>query len=266
MAGLSERERMLATVERSPRAAAAHDRAGWVSLFTADGRIEDPVGSRPHFGRDQIGRFYDTFIGPRDIAFHRDLDIVLGSVVLRDVELEVSMGSAVTMYIPAVLRYDLREERGQWHIGELRAYWELPAMMVQFLRRGPSAAAPALRLSAALWTNQGLRGTVGFLAGFRRPATRCTTAVQGLLAAAARGDVPSVRRALSSTAAITLGDLEPLDAVELVEHLDGASVTKTTSAGSTVVTSVNSRHGRGILFAEVAGRGDAIGRIRYFPA
>jgi hypothetical protein len=61
---------LLAAVERSPEAA-AHDRAGWVGLFTVDGRIEDPVGSRPHVGQAQIGRFYDTFIGPRDIAFDR---------------------------------------------------------------------------------------------------------------------------------------------------------------------------------------------------
>jgi hypothetical protein len=55
---------LLAAVERSPEAAAAHDRAGWVGLFTVDGRIEDPVGSRSHVGQAQIGRFYDTFIGP----------------------------------------------------------------------------------------------------------------------------------------------------------------------------------------------------------
>jgi hypothetical protein len=32
-------------VERSPQAPAAHDRAGWVGLFSADVRIEDPVGA-----------------------------------------------------------------------------------------------------------------------------------------------------------------------------------------------------------------------------
>jgi len=107
---------LLAAVERSPQAAAAHDRTGWVGLFTVDGRVEDPVGSRPHAGPVEIGRFYDTFIGPRNIAFHRDLDIVFGTVVLRDLELEVTMGSAVTMHIPAFLRYDLREANGEWKI------------------------------------------------------------------------------------------------------------------------------------------------------
>lgn len=46
MGAAPDRERLLAAVERSPHAAAAHDRAGWVGLFTGDGRVEDPVGSR----------------------------------------------------------------------------------------------------------------------------------------------------------------------------------------------------------------------------
>lgn len=110
------RDELLAAVERSPQAAAAHDRAGWVGLFTGDARVEDPVGSQPQVGHEAIGRFYDTFIGPRDITFHRDLDIVSGTVVLRDLELEVAMDSAVTVFIPAFLRYDLRPVTGEWQI------------------------------------------------------------------------------------------------------------------------------------------------------
>lgn len=261
-----DRQHLLAAVERSPHAAAAHDRAGWVGLFTADGRVEDPVGARPHVGHEQIGRFYDTFIGPRDIKFHRDLDIVVGTAVLRDLELEVAMGSAVTMYIPAFLRYDLRETNGEWKIGELRAYWELPAMMLQFLRTGSGALRPALNLSKALLGNQGWRGTAGFVTGFRRVGARHQRLVTTFLDAAARADTFSAARALSSDAALTLGDRDPLDLVELVEQLDGAGSTKMISAGPTVAVSLNSGHGRAIVFADVAWRGDTITRIRYFPA
>ncbi len=260
-----DRERLLAAVERSPQAAGAHDHAGWVGLFTCDGRVEDPVGSRPHVGHEQIGRFYDTFIGPRDIKFHRDIDIVFGTTVLRDLELEVAMGPAVTMYIPAFLRYDLREANGQWLIGELRAYWELPAMMAQFLRTGPGALSPALHLSKGLVTNQGWRGTAGFMAGFRRVGALHQRLVRRFFAAVARGDTFAGARALSSRATITLGDRSPLELAELVEQLDGAAATKINSAGSTVAVSINSGHGRAIMFADVAWRGDAINRIRYFP-
>ena len=55
---------LLAAVEASPRATAGHDKSAWVGLFADDGRVEDPVGSRPHIGHAEIGRFYDTFIGP----------------------------------------------------------------------------------------------------------------------------------------------------------------------------------------------------------
>ena len=175
-----DREHLLAAVERSPQAFTVHDRDGWVGVFTADARVEDPVGSAPHVGQAEIGRFYDTFIGPRDIKFHRDLDIVFGTVVLRDLELEVAMGSAVTMFIPAFLRYDLREAHGEWQIAELRAYWELPAMMWQFLRTGSTALSPALQLSRSLLTNQRMRGTAGFMSGFRRVGARHKKLVRGI--------------------------------------------------------------------------------------
>ncbi len=261
-----DRESLLAAVERSPRAAAAHDRSGWVALFTADGRIEDPVGSRPHVGRTQIGRFYDTFIGPRDLTFPRDLDIVSGTVVLRDLGLEVVMGSAVTMHIPAFLRYDLRESNGHWLIAELRAYWELPAMMLQFLRSGSRAVSPALQLSRGLLGNQGLGGTAGFLTGFRGAGARQTNLVETFLGAAARGDEVAAARALSVNATVTLGDSDRLEGGELVERLRDARPAKAISAGRTVTVSLDSPHGRGILFADMAARGHPIDRIRYFPA
>lgn len=261
-----DREHLLAAVERSPQAAAAHDRAGWVGLFTIDASVEDPVGSRPHLGRAQIGEFYDTFIGPRDIKFHRDLDIVFGTAVLRDLELEVAMGSAVTMYIPAFLRYDLREANGDWQIAQLRAYWELPAMMRQFLRTGLRAISPALQLSRDLLGNQGLRGTAGFASGFRRVGARPKKVVETFLDAVARADKSAVAHALSPTATTTLGDTDPLDVAELVEQLNGVNWTKMNSAGPTVTVSLNSNHGRGIMFADVAWRANAINRIRYFPA
>lgn len=265
-----DRHSLLAAVERSPQAAAAHDRAGWVGLFTGNGRVEDPVGSRPHVGHEQIGRFYDTFIAPRAIKFHRDLDIVFGPVVLRDLELEVAMDSAVTsgviMYIPAFLRYDLRESSGEWQIDVLRAYWELPAMMLQFLRSGSNAVSPALHLSRALLGNQGLRGTAGFMSGFRRAGARHKKLVGSFVQALAEGDEQAALRALSPSAPITLGDTDPLYVTELAEQLSGGAHAKIIASGSTVAASLSSAHGRGILFADVALRGGQITRVRYFPS
>ncbi|CAM3272584.1 transporter [Mycobacterium intermedium] len=257
---------LLAAVERSPQAVGAHDRAGWVGLFTSDGQVEDPVGSRPHVGTDQIGRFFDTFIAPRDITFHRDLDIVSGQTVLRDVELEVSMGSGVTVSIPALLRYDLRDVNGEWKIARMRAYWELPAMMVKFLRCGPRALSPGLQLSKSLLGNQGLSGTAGFVAGFRRAGKRHKKLVEKLIYTAAARDKGTALSTLSPGATITLGEEEVLDISEFVEQLRGARCRKLIGAGPTVAASLATDHGRGLLFADVARSGDQISRVRYFPA
>jgi hypothetical protein len=256
---------LLAAVERSPEAAAARNRSGWVGLFTTDGRVEDPVGSRPHTGPTEIGRFYDTFIGPRDIAFRRDLDVVRGTSVIRDLALEVAMGSTVTMTIPAVLRYDLRHVDGEWKIAVLRAYWELPAMVLQFLGNGLSALPAAVQLSRAMIHNQRLRGTVGFATGFRRSSARQKTLVDTFVNAVGRGDRFGALQSLSSGATITFGDDEVADLRELIERCSSATTTKLIAAGPTVVASVASKSRRGLLFADVSRRGSGIARVRYFP-
>src|SRR5581483_7282956 len=180
---------LLSVVQRSPDAVAAHDKAAWVGLFTDDGRVEDPVGSRPHVGHEQIGRFYDTFIAPREIVFHRDVDVVSGTSVIRDLTLEVGMGPGVRMAIPAFLRYDLRPSENDWRIERLRAYWELPTMVAQFLRHGAKSLTPAMRLSAGLLRNQRLGGTVGFLSGFRGSARHGRRLVEEAMAEGRLGDV-----------------------------------------------------------------------------
>jgi len=256
---------LLAAVERSPEAAAAHDRQAWVRLFAHDGAVEDPVGSRPHTGPAEIGRFYDTFIGPRDIVFHRDVDVTRGTSVIRDLTLEVAMGPAVTMMIPAVLRYDLRQADDEWKIAALRAYWELPAMMLQFLGNGVSALPAGIQLSRGLIRNQRLRGTAGFVAAFRRVGARQKTLVDRFVNAVGRGDRFGALRALSADATITFGDDEPADVAELTARCPGATTTKLIAAGRTVAASVTSESHRGLVFAETARRGGGIARVRYFP-
>ncbi|WP_067973542.1 nuclear transport factor 2 family protein [Mycolicibacter icosiumassiliensis] len=256
---------LLAIVEQSPAAAAAHDRAGWAGLFSADGRVEDPVGSRPHVGPDQIGRFYDTFIGPRDITFHRDLDIVHGTTVVRDLQLEVAMGPSVIMHIPAIVRYDLRGSAGGWELRRLRAYWELPAMVGQFLGNGVASLPAGIGLSRSLLRNQRLAGAAGFVAGFRRPGSKGKKPVHTFLEAIAAGNTATARNLLSPSATVTYGDDIAVDLTELGAQLDGARLTKMLAAGNTVAVSTTSASRRAVLFFDVVGRGAPITAIRYFP-
>ena len=275
---------VLATVEGSPAAVIAHDRAGWVGLFTSDGRVEDPVGSRPHVGTDQLGRFYDTFIGPRTITFHRDVDVVTGGLgappargqersdpgkgtggtVLRDLVLEVAMGDAVTMRIPSILRYDVRPDGDELRIEALRAYWELPAMAVQFARCGPAAVPVGLQLVSTLLRNQGPVGAAGFLTGVPGVGSRGKRVMSAFLADAAAGDEVAVKRRLGTGLDVTAGDSTPLSQAELMALLAGTEVRTLLAAGRSVAVRVSGEGRNLVLVAEFRTRPTGLHRLRVF--
>jgi hypothetical protein len=255
---------VLAAVERSPAAVAVHDRDAWVAAFTFDGLVEDPVGSQPHRGTTAITRFYDTFIGPRNIVFHRDIDIVVGSTVIRDLDLEVQMSAGLTMRIPAYLRYHLEDDGGELKIAELSAFWELPAMVGQFLRSGLRSVPAGVQLSTGLLTNQGLVGALGFLGGFRGTGAHGKRQFGDFLAAARAGDEVGVRRWLGGGTRIAAGEHTPMSGAELLSRLTGARTRKVIGCGYSLVCGVDTAKGRDVIIADVAAKPFAIRRIRYY--
>ncbi|KAA0075831.1 hypothetical protein CIW52_32405 [Mycolicibacterium sp. P9-64] len=258
------RAELLATVERSPAALRTHDRRAWVDLFTPDGRVEDPVGSAPNRGRDEIERFYDTFIAPRDITIHREADFVIGTTVVRDVELEAAMSASLVMRIPAYLRYDVEDVGGELRIARLQAHWELPAMVVQFAKGGLAAVPAGLALARGLLVNQRVAGTLGFLSGFRGVGTRGKRHLRGFLDDACAGDEVAVRRRMSDQVHITLGDDERIATSDLVNRLAGGRPRKLIASGNTVAAGIESDGRRQVLIAEMRPSPLATVRIRLF--
>ncbi|HME49809.1 hypothetical protein [Mycobacterium sp.] len=143
------------------------------------------------------------------------------------------MAASVTMMIPAVLRYDLRATDSGWQISRLRAYWELPAMIAQFLARGARSLPASMQLSSALLRNQRLGGTAGFLAAVRGPRRRGKRLVQDMLRASGAGKGVAGRG-------------------------------KVIGAGQFVAASVTTPTGPGVLFAEIGRDGRRITRHRLF--
>ena len=122
--------------------------------------------------------------------------MVAGATVVRDLMLEIVMGAGVTLNVPMHLRYDLRESDGDWAVERLCAHWELPVMVAQMLRHGAQVAAAFAAAGPELIRNQGLSGTAGFVAGFRRPGRRQRRCVETFLDAAVAGDQMAARRAM----------------------------------------------------------------------
>jgi hypothetical protein len=229
---------LLAAVQRSPERVAAHDRAGWCGLYSEDGEVNDPVGSRPHRGHAAIGRFYDTFIAPNRIVFHVEHDLVCGMTVWRDLEVETRMSSGLETRVPMHLRYDLVEQGGALKIRRLCAHWELPRMMLRLLGAGRPGWSTSLRLGPQMLAHQGLGGMLGFMQGFSGVGGAGKRAAAGFLYAAARGDRQAAFAQLATAARLESGAgaaLAPNDCMALLRE---AGVGRMLAAGRNVSASL----------------------------
>lgn len=254
---------VLSTAQRSLAAAGAHDRDAWIGLFTADGTIEDPVGSRPHRGRNAIATFYDTFIGPRAITFRPDGDIVTGTTVIRDVELVIAMSPTLTLRVPTFIRYELRHDAGALKLCALSAYWELPAMAAQFARSGLAALPSGVALGRTMLAEQGLAGCLGFVSGLRPLGAGLKSRFSDLLEAACTGDELGLRR-LAADAVISHGERTQVSTSEVVKQLAGGTWEKVVRSGPAVAARVDRAGERWVLIGESGPDRSAFGRLRLF--
>jgi hypothetical protein len=171
------------------------------------------------------------------------------------------MGPKVTMMIPAYLRYDLDESSD---IARLQAFWDLPAMVWQFVRNGPPAIPAGLALARALLRNQGPTGAAGFLSGFGGATTSAKRHLAGLLDDACAGDQVAVKRRLAGSTDVTTGAGVHLATTELVALLHGSRWDGMVRAGHTVVARAQRDGRRVIVFGEVETRPTHIRAVRVF--
>ncbi|WP_280318161.1 nuclear transport factor 2 family protein [Nocardia wallacei] len=262
MSATASAAELLATVERSPQAVAVHDRAAWVGLFAPDALVEDPVGSRPHRGTPAIERFYDTFIAPNGIAFRVHHDVVCGMTVYRDLTIETTMSTGVTLRVPMHLRYDLIRTADELRIRTLRAHWELPVMVGQLLMSGPPGLLAAAKLAPQLLGNQGLGGALGFARGFRRVGATAERTAATFLDAAARGDT-SARSALTPDATL-LWSGTPLGVAGFLQQATDLRSETAIAAGNFITTTITTPTARGIAELEFTRNSEQIKAARIY--
>jgi len=117
----------------SPEIAAQHDKERWLSLYSDDAVVEDPVGTpASHRGRrpgrlgDELGRFYEAFIAASGIEMAARRDIVSDMHVFRAVDIHTtSLTTGLKMKVPANLLYEVVPRDGGLAIRRMQAHWEL---------------------------------------------------------------------------------------------------------------------------------------------
>ncbi|GAB10573.1 hypothetical protein GOARA_061_00120 [Gordonia araii NBRC 100433] len=243
------RNELLTAVDESPAAVAAHDKDRWLSLFAPTAIVNDPVGSAPHRGVEQLSRFYDTFIAPNDIRFHVNHDIVCGLDVLRDLTIEIAMSDRVTLFVPAHLRYAMTENA---RIDGLYAHWELPAMVAQLLGNGLPAAAVSSRLAVGLLRNQRVAGSLGFARGFAGVGPRTKRRAVELLDGLGAGANPE--EAFVPSPVLRFGTETVRSPAELGARLAGWRMGKTIAAGNVVSATLTDGRSHALAMLEYRAR------------
>lgn len=255
---------LLAAVHASPRAVAAHDKAAWVALFADNAAVHDPYGSRAHIGTEAIGRFYNVFIGPNDIAFDVARDLVGGHSVVRDLSIAITMSTGATVTVPMHLRYDLAEVEGGWRIVRLAAHWELAAMIARLLRVGPSGVLAGTKLGRQLVAELGVGGALGMMRALRGVGGGGKRVVRRLFEAAAAGDTGGVQALLAADAVVELPAGQTNTMAEFVDHARNLEWDKLIAAGRTVSASVRIGASHGVAFVEFAQRGRQVTAVTVF--
>lgn len=250
-------------VKKSPAAVAVHDKTTWLALFASDGLVNDPVGSRPHQGREAIDRFYETFIAPNTIVFDVAHDVVCGNTVVRDLIIETTMSTGLKVDVPTHIRYELVEEGGELRVHRLYAHWELSPMVLQTLKAGVSGMVTYSKLSVHMIRCQGVGGVMGFMQGFGGIGKVGKQRAEHFLHALRQGDAEHADFLLAQDAVLELGEQKNLDITHLIQTCRNLDWTKVMAAGRTVTATVMMGDRRGVVLFLFNGK-SKITRVRFY--
>jgi hypothetical protein len=251
-------------VAQSPKLCAAHDRAGWVGLFARDGQVNDPVGSRPHDGREAIERFYDTFIAPNTLSFSVEHDIVCGMSVMRDLNIDTTMSTGAKLSVPMHLRYELVEQDGRLAIRRLYAHWELPGMMWQMMRQGLLGLWTSIKLTPQLLRHQGVGGLFGFMRGLLGSGRAGKRTAQAFLEAAKRGDTAAAAALLAPDCTLEVPLANRVTLAALLPGLNTLQWRKLIGAGNFASATVQIGPQRGVALFRFDNGPKKISSLRIF--
>lgn len=265
-----------ALIERSPACVAAHDRTGWLALFSDAAFIEDPVGSPPAAKADgMLGRFYDTFIAPHEIRFVIRRDYYLGNDVFRDAVIKTRVRPGVEVEVAAYLLYQAVDQGGTLRVQRMAAHWQLLKMSAVAMGLGPRAWLAMTGLFARMVGTMGAAWVGGYLAslwrGIGRRGVAAATALAQAIQARDSGAICALFDDSHDGAAIELGPrrLAPDQLLAALPAGCRLAIESPVAAGWTTTFRFQLAGGQpeqGLGLLEFAPRSRRLKRARFFPA
>ncbi len=145
-----------------------HDKGKFISCFSENAIIEDPMGMEPlkcggEMGKAPIANFYEANIAQSDVSFKSNLDIICGMDVIRDALSQASPAPGITLKINTYSFYQLTMENGEIKISHLRAFWEMDKMAKQFEALGPESFKIGVKMFQNMFKNLGISGMMAYM-------------------------------------------------------------------------------------------------------
>jgi len=122
----------MVAARNSWRCVQSKDREGWLALMTDDVCIEDPIGKAPTNptgdgvqGKEAVGDFYDTNIGPNQLVVETHESRTAGNESAHVLTLRTRFPNGMTAIVRGLFTY-LVNDAGK--LTNLRGYWEMDDM------------------------------------------------------------------------------------------------------------------------------------------
>jgi hypothetical protein len=257
-----------------------HDREGWLGLFSSAAVVEDPVGAGWNCkgrdwrgGCDGLGRFYDIFIGPNDIKFTVNQDIVTDSEVVRNVLIHTRLSNGAVSEVAAYLIYRGVEEGDEVKLAGLQAHWDFKDNAMRLLRNNGMKGVAAS--TAQFWKMlriQGLKRVVEYMgAAYKGIFQKGIKAVNDFVAAVNAGDEAALARLCEADAVIEFPAGKKMPASDFLKNAGNGlhlEVSGLRSAGWYIScvfdAQVNQVHTHGVAFFQFNPKSKKIISARFF--
>ncbi len=146
----------------------SHKKEQFISLFSRNGRIEDPVGSAcfkrgGEKGDTPLDVFYESNLAQSDVTYASHEDIICGMDVIRDAVVTISPVPEVTLSIDSYAFYQLAREDGLIKMDYLRTFWEMDKMKEQVSGIGSAGLKVVWNISRPIISSQGISGMIGLM-------------------------------------------------------------------------------------------------------